>query len=1209
MKKILLLGTLLCFLISFAQPPSNDECDGAILLNVSSSMTCTASTAGTTVGATASSQNSTGVSGTPDDDVRYYFEATQSAHRIALTNVVAVGGFSTDMGIAIYSGDCQNQLFLATSDPETFFVQNLQAGETYYIRVYGWGSGSNDMNFNICVSTPPNFDTPDNDECDNAISLPVNSSFACAQTIQGTTGGATASSQASNGVSGTPDNDVWFVFEAVEARHKISLTNVVNLYESGGVDMGMAVYSGDCSELAFFGTSDPDEYILNGLIPGETYYVRVYTWRANSHPAQFNICVTTVFNTNPPANDDCDNAISLPINTNLTCATVTAGTTGGATASSQSSTGVVGVPNDDVWYSFTATQSSHKVTLSNVVSLDNDNLTDMAMAFYSGDCSSLIFINSTDPNNFILNNLEAGETYYVRVYGYSQSSSAVNFNICIGSTIVFEAPENDECDGAIMLDVNPDYNCSIKTSGTTGGATPSSQSTTGVSGTPNNDVWYSFVATGAVHRISLSDVVDVNQESDTDMGMAVYSGDCTTPVFVGTSDPDVYNLTSLVAGTTYYVRVYGWRQVSSPMNFKICIGGPAFAEAPLNDNCEDAIVLTVNNDYNCGVITAGTTHGATASSQATTGVSGTPNNDVWYTFTATSINHRISLTNIVNLDGGFSTDMGIAIYSGSCSSPVFIGSSDPETYNVSGLEIGEDYYVRVYGWGTSAIPMNFNICIGTPEFFEPPVNDDCEDAIVLEVNSTLQCDVVTAGTTLGATASSQSTTGVSGTPNNDVWYIFTATSSEHRISLRNIVNQEPGSFSTDMGIAVYSGGCSSPVFIGSSDPEVYNLTGLEVGEDYYVRVYGWGTSAIPMNFNICIATPVEYEAPQNDECSNAIELDSNTEGCANAVNGTTAGATASPQPTTGASGTPNNDVWYYFTASETSYSFSLGNIVNLNEGSSTDMGVAVYSGGCESPNLVVTSDPENFLINGLTVGEIYFIRVYGWGASSDPMSFSLCLSKIPSVPENDICSNAIMATLPYSVTQNAVSATNNGNFPSCNGTAMNDGVWYSFDGTGGSTTVTINPTGWDPALGIYSGSCNAFTCVTRTDSSGSGGSETYTFVSQVGVTYYVNIGHYGTTTDGLEGLFDLEITSELSTDDFEKNTFKVYPNPVKDVLHIDYTSDISSVSVYNLLGQEVLRSEINSNNGELNMTNLSSCTYLVKIMSGNLVKTMKVIKQ
>jgi len=73
---------------------------------------------------------------------------------------------------------------------------------------------------------------------------------------------------------------------------------------------------------------------------------------------------------------------------------------------------------------------------------------------------------------------------------------------------------------------------------------------------------------------------------------------------------------------------------------------------------------------------------------------------------------------------------------------------------------------------------------------------------------------------------------VTGTPNTDVWYVFTATGTDHRIELQNVVNQGGGtSTSTDMGMAVYdaTGGCDALVLVGSSDPNTYNVTGLTAG--------------------------------------------------------------------------------------------------------------------------------------------------------------------------------------------------------------------------------------------------------------------------------------------------------------------------------------------------------------------------------------------
>jgi hypothetical protein len=47
----------------------------------------------------------------------------------------------------------------------------------------------------------------------------------------------------------------------------------------------------------------------------------------------------------------------------------------------------------------------------------------------------------------------------------------------------------------------------------------------------------------------------------------------------------------------------------------------------------------------------------------------------------------------------------------------------------------------------------------------------------------------------------------------------------------------------------------------------------------------------------------------------------------------------------------------------------------------------------------------------------------------------------------------------------------------------------------------------------------------------------------------------------------------------------------------------------NLLGQEVITKSINSNQSQIDMSNLPQGTYLVKVTSENQVKTIKVIKE
>src|SRR6218665_59607 len=634
----------------------------------------------------------------------------------------------------------------------------------------------------------------------------------------------------------------------------------------------------------------------------------------------------------------------------------------------------------------------------------------------------------------------------------------------------------------------------------------------------------------------------------------------------------------------------------------------SFAQPPSNDDCEGAVDLTVNADQLCGTVTSGTTLGATASAQPDD-VTGTPNNDVWYTFVATGTQHRISLTNIVDLDGDDESDMGIGVYSGDCAVLTLEDDSDPEAFSVTDLVVGTNYYVRVYGWYAVSNSMTFDICIGTPAFIPPPANDECEGAIALTVNDDLQCGTVTRGTTAGGTPSAQDPSDVSGTPNNDVWYTFEATATQHRISLNNIEDLN-GDFQSDMGMALYSGDCAVLTFEDTSDPEVFDVADLVVGNIYYLRVYGWDSDANPMSFDICIGSQIVFSQPENDECEGAITLTAGSNACATPTAGTTGGATPSAQDPSEVSGTPNNDVWYTFVATETEHRVTVGNIVNLNAESSTDMGIAIYSGSCSALTFVDTSDPESINVTGLTVGDAYYVRVYGWDSDADPMSFAICVASQATVPDNDDCSRATVVTLPYANSQEASGATNGSGFVGCDGNEMNDGVWYTFTGNGSDITIEVSPFGWDPEIGMYKGSCSNLECEGSIDDGARGDTETYVVQnSEDGVTYYVNVGYYGSSDDEAEGPFSINITSPLAVPGFDMSNFKAYPNPVKDVLNLDYIQDISAVAVYNLLGQQVLSKVINTNKEQLDMSGLTAGSYLVKVIAGDQMKTIKVITQ
>ena len=72
--------------------------------------------------------------------------------------------------------------------------------------------------------------------------------------------------------------------------------------------------------------------------------------------------------------------------------------------------------------------------------------------------------------------------------------------------------------------------------------------------------------------------------------------------------------------------------------------------------------------------------------------------------------------------------------------------------------------------------------------------------------------------------------------------------------------------------------------------------------------------------------------------------------------------------------------------------------------------------------------------------------------------------------------------------------------------------------------------------------------------------------------------------------------------------FSYYPNPVKEKLMMNANENISSVSVYNILGQEIKSINPHNLNAELDLTVLPSGTYLVRAFVDEKMGSFKVIK-
>ncbi|MCB0464688.1 MAG: T9SS type A sorting domain-containing protein, partial [Aequorivita sp.] len=72
--------------------------------------------------------------------------------------------------------------------------------------------------------------------------------------------------------------------------------------------------------------------------------------------------------------------------------------------------------------------------------------------------------------------------------------------------------------------------------------------------------------------------------------------------------------------------------------------------------------------------------------------------------------------------------------------------------------------------------------------------------------------------------------------------------------------------------------------------------------------------------------------------------------------------------------------------------------------------------------------------------------------------------------------------------------------------------------------------------------------------------------------------------------------------------FSYYPNPTNGKLSLNSVSDIESVSMYNLLGQQVLSSKIGATTSDLDISGLTTGTYIMKVTVDGQTGTYKVLK-
>jgi len=120
---------------------------------------------------------------------------------------------------------------------------------------------------------------------------------------------------------------------------------------------------------------------------------------------------------------------------------------------------------------------------------------------------------------------------------------------------------------------------------------------------------------------------------------------------------------------------------------------------------------------------------------------------------------------------------------------------------------------------------------------------------------------------------------------------------------------------------------------------------------------------------------------------------------------------------------------------------------------------------------------------------------------------------------------------------------------------------------------------------------------------------TVDFSAYAGTDTYIGFRLKTNGDNAYASIDDISWAPNLSSGSFDKSQFRYHPNPVKDVLNIGYDESITNITVFNLLGQKVMENTAGSTSVRLDMSTLSSGSYIVKVASDDQVRSIKVIKQ
>ncbi len=1021
--------------------------------------------------------------------------------------------------------------------PEALTVFNAEPGDYFLFVDTSLGrSGPVSLDVRLRAPTP----TPPNDTCAGALALTFNGSSAHAE---GTTAGARQNAPQSSCARGGLD---------VVYSYTLTAAQDVRLEAAplGGSALApvLAVRGGACGAGTELGCGAGGPLVLYNQQPG-TYFV--WLSGAGGSAGAYALDLALLPPSAPPANDACAGALALSFtgDTAMASGTTRGASNGNAAADdSPSCSGPARSVGRDVVYTYTlaapkdvlvravATQPS----LSPVVYVrascgSGARLDELACQSASGGTATLR-----------LQNQPAG-TYSVWVDSGGQGAG--DFELAVELSAATPPPANDRCAGAAVI---PAAGGSV--SGTTLGARPDAP---GACGGDAPDVAYTLTTQSpqdlrfeAKPSAGFQPVLSVRGPGGCG---AVNELTCARSYGTGLgATAALYN----AAPGTYVVWVGGQSGSSGAFTLEATVAAASGTAA--NDTCASPTALAFSADVakvsgNTALATNGNAVGDASPSCHAPAVS--TGKDLVYTYELTSPKD-VKLT-AISTTPGFSPVVYVR-KSGACASTALAdqlactATPDPVRPSVTRLfnQPPGVYSVWVDGYNGSAGTFDLEVRLSGPS--APPVNDTCATAtpLVLPV-------VDLAGTTAAAADDVTNTclptaTGSQG----DVFYVFTLATASRltatvvpdadeptyfpslylRDSIANCGNRDAGG----------SLGCINSANGGQS--ATLSVPSLAAGT-YYLVVDSRAGGA----FKLSVSADAVSANATNDTCATAEDLlltpAAGVPGLAMAkLRGSTLGAlNDATGPCNAATGTGADLVYRLATPADAGTAFNARALL-VTENEQLYSTAAYWRAACGTPG-APDGGPAALACDS-TLGHPHQAIAYAFGLASGaeawlwadtiapaggkgPFQLEVALARSPAL--NETCATA----LPISPNASVAGTTLGARDDYSNLTTWYDGLActdplpgpdvvyaYTAPSTGRAVVTAVPERGYDVGLAVL-GSCAQHACILTQDPFARGVTESASFATVAGHTYFIVVDAYFPTPNiGERGGFVLSVAQQ-----------------------------------------------------------------------------------